>query len=70
MRSINPCRRERAMSITHSECMSVALFIQRAIHTRCIILSVASVALPYFSKLCHTWQDFRNKKVTDQISVF
>jgi hypothetical protein len=68
-RSLNHCRRETAIIITHSECVSVALFIQHAMRMRCI-LSVASVAPPYFSTLRHKRQDFRNKKVTEQISVF
>jgi hypothetical protein len=41
---------EKAISIAYSECMSIALVIQHAKRTRRIILlSVAWLALPYFS---------------------
>ena len=48
------------MSITYSECVSVALVIRHAKRMRRIVLpSVASPALPYFSTLSHKRHDFR-----------
>ena len=49
-RSRNHCRRERAISIVYSECVSVAFVIQDAMRMRHITLSsVACLDLPYFS---------------------
>ena len=53
-RSRNHCCRRKAISITHSQRMSVALVIQHAERMRRIILS--SVDCPAVS---HTRQDFR-----------
>jgi hypothetical protein len=50
--SRNRCCSAKAVSITYSECVFVALDIQHAIHTRYIV-SVAYLALPYFSTLFH-----------------
>ena len=54
------------MCVTYSECVSVSLIIQHKQSMRHIILlSVACLALLYFSKLYHKRYDFR-KKVVEQ----
>jgi len=61
-RSRNHCCCEKAISITRSECVSVAFVIQPAIHMRRIVLSSAArLAASYFSTLSHKRQDFREK---------
>jgi hypothetical protein len=53
-RSPNHCCIGKAISITYSKCVSVALVIQHAKRMRHIILSsVACPAVPYFSTLSH-----------------
>ena len=53
-RSRNHCCSGKAISITYSECVSVALGIQYAMRMRRILLpSVSCPALPYFPTLSH-----------------
>ena len=54
-RSRTPCCRGKAVSITLSECLSVALVSQHTTRMRRIILS------PHFSTLSHKRQDFLEK---------
>jgi hypothetical protein len=61
-RSRNHCCLGKAISLTYSECVSVALDTQHAKRMRHIILSpVASLALQYFSTVSHKRHDFRKK---------
>jgi len=60
------CCHGRAISITYSECASVALVIQHAMHMPYILLSsVACLALPHMPISCHKEQDFQKKKVIE-----
>jgi hypothetical protein len=57
--------RGKAITVTHSVCVCVALVVQHAKHMQCVILSpVACLVLRYFCTLCHKCYDFR--KVTEQ----
>jgi hypothetical protein len=57
-RSRNHCYPGKAITISYSECVSVALVIQRAKRMRRIILSsVACLVLPYFSTLSHKFSE-------------
>jgi hypothetical protein len=61
-RSRNHCCGGKAISITYSECVSVALVVQHTKRVRPITLSsMACPALPYFSTLSHKKHDFREK---------
>ena len=53
--------RDKPISISYSECVSVALVTQlKKLVRRIIVLSsVARPALQYFSTLCHKRNDFR-----------
>ena len=64
MRSLNQCRRVKAIIIIYSECVSGALVMQQA--GACAILSsVASLALPHISTLSHKRHDIREKTVIE-----
>ena len=61
--SCSHCCIGKAKSITHSECVFVALVTQHAMHCACALLSsVAGPALHYFSTLSDKRQDFRERK--------
>ena len=65
--SCNHCCCGKAISITYSECVSVASVTQYAKCTCHVLLS--SVALPYFSTLSHKWHNFQQKFIEHK-SVF
>jgi hypothetical protein len=70
-RSPNQCCRVKAINITYSECVSVALVIRHAKRMRSIILSsVACLVLPYISTLSHKRHDFREKVTEHEMYVF
>jgi hypothetical protein len=68
LRSLNQSCGGIAISVTSSECVSVALDIQRATRMRRIILS--SATCPYFSTLAHKRHNFLKKKTLNIKCVF
>jgi hypothetical protein len=69
-RSCNHCWHGKAISITYSECVSVALVMQHAKFMHCIILpSVACPAVPYFSTYLIN-DIFRKKVIEHKIMSF
>ena len=66
-RSRNHCCREESISITYSECVSVAVVIQNAKRMRRVIYSsVASTALPFPSTISHKRHGFRKRSYWTQ----
>jgi hypothetical protein len=68
--SHNHCCLGKAISITYSECLSVALVIWHAKHMHHIILSpVVCPTLPYFLT-SHKWHDFQEKVIERKMRIF
>jgi hypothetical protein len=65
-RSRNHCYLGKSISISYSECTSLALIIQ---HAKRMHLIVICPALPYFSTLSHKRQDLRKKIIEYETCV-
>jgi hypothetical protein len=64
MRLRNHSCHGKTISVTCSECVSVALFTRHAKHMRHIVLlNVDHLALPYFSTLSHKFYNFRKSVI-------
>ena len=69
-RSCTHCYRGKVISITYSQCVSVALIIQNGTRVRRVILSyVAYPFLQQFSTLSHKRHDFRNESSVYKMRV-
>ena len=66
---VQHCCSGKAISITYSECVSVALVIQHAMRMRHISI-VAWPAVPYFSKLSQKRRDLKKKSFWTQNVCF
>jgi len=66
VRPCNICCCGKAVPITYSECVSVALVIQHAVCIYHIILpSVACLAVPFISTLSHKQYSFQKQKCVE-----
>jgi hypothetical protein len=69
--TVNHCCRGKAVSVTYSECMSVAVVTLHAQRMRRITLySVIYLGLVHFSTLSHKRHDFRAKCIENTLSLF
>ena len=67
--SRNHCCHGKAINITYSECVPVALVIQHAMLRCYIISSVGCLALPYFFTLPPKWHDFWKNIIARKMRV-